>query len=63
MKPIPNSSLLIPHLFLTPTAHAKALAPFLAYSGHYLGSRTVAYPSKHGLTELSFYGWHISHPL
>jgi hypothetical protein len=36
-------------LFLyTPTAQAKAFAHFLAYSGHYLGSRTVAYPIKHG---------------
>jgi len=32
----------------TPTALAKALAPISVYCGHFLGSRTIAYPIKHG---------------
>jgi len=38
------------NLFPTPTAQAKAFALYLANRGLYWGSRTAAYPIKHGLT-------------
>jgi len=43
----------------TPTAQAKAFAPYLANWDIYWGSRTAAYPIKHRLTRCLFGVFHV----